>query len=478
MIPMSIVYEEPRLQDPPSEPERPYTPPSSRPPNRPHRSHRSRLVAAAVAAVLLVGVTAETVPAGTPGHQFWTTLADGAPISAPAVAPGAPQVDPQLAAIQAVIQQANSEQVQAIASQNPSAMSDTATPAHYQQLVQVNQNLLAQGVSDIRLTNLTWGPITINGTTATATSYETWLTTFSDSTTMQSTDTNVYTLVQQNGSWIIQDDQQPAATGAPTTGQPPNSQPTTPGNPRQPSAPVAPISPSAQGTSHNWSGYAATSGSYTGVTGTWTVPQLAPSGAPGVGATWVGIGGVNSHDLIQAGTQDVSAGNGQSQFQAWIEMLPAPSQQIPLAVAPGDSITVSITQQGAGSNTWQIAFKNNTSGQTYQTTVHYASSLSSAEWIEEAPSGPNGIVPIDNFGSIGFSNATATQNGQTVDLAQAGAKPVTLLNANSQPLAVPSSIGSDGASFSVARTAASATPAATSNGRRPGIPLNPSIPLN
>ena len=44
-------------------------------------------------------------------------------------------------------------------------------------------------------------------TTATATSYETWVTTFSDSTTMQSTDTNVYTLVQQNGSWVVQDDQ-------------------------------------------------------------------------------------------------------------------------------------------------------------------------------------------------------------------------------------------------------------------------------
>jgi len=190
------------------------------------------------------------------------------------------------------------------------------------------------------------------------------------------------------------------------------------------------------------------------------VPQLAPGGAPGVGATWVGIGGVNSRDLIQAGTQDVSAGNGQSQFQAWIEMLPAPSQQVPLAVAPGDSVTVSITQQSAGSGTWQIAFKNNTSGQTYQTTVHYASSLSSAEWIEEAPSGPNGIVPLDNFGSVAFSSASAVQNGQTVDLSQAGAQPITMLNGSSQPLAVPSAIGSDGSSFSVARTAASATPAA------------------
>jgi hypothetical protein len=38
-------------------------------------------------------------------------------------------------------------------------------------------------------------------------------------------------------------------------------------------------------------------------------------------------------------------------------------------------------------------------------------------------------------------------------------------------LAVPSGIGSDGSSFSVARTAAPATPPATT-GRRPGVPAN------
>ena len=187
-----------------------------------------------------------------------------------------------------------------------------------------------------------------------------------------------------------------------------------------------------------------------------------------MGATWVGIGGVSSNDLIQAGTQDVSSGSGQSQFQAWIEMLPAPSQQVPLAVAPGDSVTVSITQQGTGE--WQIAFKNNTSGQTYQTTVHYTSSLSSAEWIEEAPSGPNGVVPLDNFGSVAFSSASAVQNGQTVDLSQAGAQPITMLNGSAQPLAVPTGIGSDGSSFSVSRTSASATPPAPGRRQPAGAP--------
>jgi hypothetical protein len=237
-------------------------------------------------------------------------------------------------------------------------------------------------VTAIQLTNLSWGPVSVNGNSATATTQETWVTTFSDSTTMQSTDTNVYTLVLQNGSWVISDDQQPTST--PTTGTAPTTPSTAPapGAPTQPQSttPPAVANPVDNNTSRNWSGYAATGSTYTAVSGTWTVPQLTSGGAAGVGATWVGIGGVNSRDLIQAGTQDVASGSGQSQFQAWIETLPQPSQQVPLAVAPGDSVTVSIVEQNAGSGVWTISFKNNTSGQAYQTTVRYTSSQSSAEW--------------------------------------------------------------------------------------------------
>jgi hypothetical protein len=216
--------------------------------------------------------------------------------------------------------------------------------------------------------------------------------------------------------------------------------------------------PAGQNTSQNWSGYAATNGTYTGVSATWTVPQPSATGAAGVGATWVGIGGVNSRDLIQAGTQDVASGTGQSASQAWIETLPQASHQVPLAVAPGDAVSVSITEQGSGTGVWQIAFTNTTTGQAYQTTVHYQSTESSAEWVEEAPVGSGGLLPLDNFRSVAFGQATAVQNGQTIDLAQTGAQPITMLNATGQALAVPSAIGSDGASFSVARTSASATP--------------------
>jgi hypothetical protein len=429
------------------------------PPPRPSRRQSSRTgwLVAAIIAVFVVG-----------GAVVWYGPFGAQPGPAQAQA----QVDPQVATIQQVIQLANMEQAQALNTQNPSVMSNTATAGYYQQLVQTNQSLLSQGVTNIELTNLTWGPVSVSGTTATATTTETWLTTFSDSTTTESIDSNLYTLVDQGGSWLIQDDQQPTAAGTSAQATPGASlpPPATPGTtaPAQPTP--LPAGLTGRNTSRNWSGYAATGTGYTAVSGTWSVPQLAANGAAGVGATWVGIGGVSSRDLIQAGTQDVASGNGQSQFQAWIEMLPAASQQVPLAVAPGDSVSVSITEQSAGAGVWQVAFKNNTSGQTYQTTVQYMSSESSVDWIEEAPAGRGGVLPLDNFGSVSFSGATAVQNGQTVDIAQAGAQPITMLNAANQALAVPSTVGSDGSSFEVARTSAPATttPAGGAAGRRPG----------
>jgi hypothetical protein len=87
------------------------------------------------------------------------------------------------------------------------------------------------------------------------------------------------------------------------------------------------------------------------------------------------------------------------------------------------------------------------------------------------------LLPLDDFSSVGFTQATATQNGQTVDLAQAGAQPITMLNGAGQALAVPSAIGSDGASFQVSRTSASATPVPSAPTRRSPRGVAPIIPI-
>ena len=83
----------------------------------------------------------------------------------------------------------------------------------------------------------------------------------------------------------------------------------------------------------------------------------------------------------------------------------------------------------------------------------------------------NVIEPLDNLGSVPFSGATTVDNGQTVDLAQAGTQLITMLNSGNQLLAMPSAIGSDGSSFMVTRTAAQATTSAIGRGgRRGGTP--------
>jgi len=182
------------------------------------------------------------------------------------------------------------------------------------------------------------------------------------------------------------------------------------------------------------------------------VPQFTPDSPAGADAAWVGIGGVTSNDLIQAGTQQTVSGSGSTQYQAWVETLPQASHPVPLAVHSGDSVSVSITQQPQAQGQWLVAFTNNTTGQTYQVTEHYTSSMSSAEWIEEAPSAARGRqLPLDNFGTIDFSAGSATKNGQTVTITSSGAKAVTMVGRGGQQLATPSALGADGASFTVSR---------------------------
>jgi hypothetical protein len=101
--------------------------------------------------------------------------------------------------------------------------------------------------------------------------------------------------------------------------------------------------------------------------------------------------------------------------------------------------------------------QDHTTGQAYQTDIAYSSSRSSAEWIEEAPVGGRRIVPLDQFGAVQFTNGSAVENGKSVTIAQTGARAITLSDNSGQPLAQPSALASDGAGFTVSRTAASST---------------------
>ncbi len=75
------------------------------------------------------------------------------------------------------------------------------------------------------------------------------------------------------------------------------------------------------------------------------------------------------------------------------------------------------------------------------------------------------ILPIDAFGTVSFSGASATEGGQQVTLAQTQPEAINLETPGGQSLAVPSGIGPDGQSFSVTRTD---VPDTQPRGRRSG----------
>lgn len=218
-------------------------------------------------------------------------------------------------------------------------------------------------------------------------------------------------------------------------------------------------------TSRNWSGYVSTAGNLTAVTASWTVPS-ASSTALGADAVWVGIGGVSSRDLIQAGTQNIVDGSGQTTPTAFYEMLPAVSQTMPIAIHANDSITTSLAQTAPGQ--WQISLKDNTDNQSFNQTFTYSSSLSSAEWIMEAPTTGRRQLPLDNFNSVTFNNASVTQNGRQLSIAQANGHPVTMISSQGQPLTTIGPLAGNGNSFTISRTAAVSIPALPQSIQIPG----------
>lgn len=373
---------------------------------------------------------------GTPAGQTNTSSSDTAAV----------------AAVKDVVQRANEAQVQAYTRNDPTLMRATATTSYYQELVQTNQGLQSSGAESIALLKLEWVDVTVSGTTANAITNETWRTTYSDGSTADSTDRNEYTLVLQAGAWKISADVQPS------------TQIISPGSGTAPSVTQPGTPASVTSSSSNWSGYAANGGTFTSVTGTWTVPTVAAS-ASGADATWVGIGGLTSNDLLQAGTQAMVDGGGTVEYSAWIEMLPQSSRTVPLSVSAGDSVTVTITQQTG--NDWLIAMKNNTTNGSYNVTVQYSSSNSSAEWVQEAPSIGRGLVSLDQFGVVKFSGASAVRDGKTMTASALGAKAITMINGQGQAIAQPSTIGSDGSSFTIARTDATSSPQTGGRRRRP-----------
>jgi Peptidase A4 family len=215
----------------------------------------------------------------------------------------------------------------------------------------------------------------------------------------------------------------------------------------------------------NWAGYAVTPGSgITAVSGTFTVPTAGEL-PPGFSASWAGIGGYSTSDLIQAGVSENSAIGGEllgGQYNAWYEILPASETEISgcsgdasCTVNPGDKISVNISN--AGGDNWDISLTD-AGNWSWSTTVTYASSESSAEWIQEAPSLEDvQTIPAD-VGTVSFGpTSTYTEGGSTDTIAEGSPTLIDESPVGEVNEATTSPLASDGQSFNVCVYAQSCT---------------------
>jgi hypothetical protein len=232
-------------------------------------------------------------------------------------------------------------------------------------------------------------------------------------------------------------------------------------------------------TSSNWAGYAAHRGgvNFKSVTAQWVIPRAnCTAGITGYSSAWVGLGGYSesSNALEQTGTEVDCRRSGESIYFAWYELVPSPSHPIFLSVRPGDLMKATVSASG---HLVTIALADLSNHRSFRRTI-YASQVdtTSAEWIVEAPSDCTSSsdcqsLPLADFGSTSFSSAGATTlNGHTgairspwwatteIKLVPRAARFVSGVIAGAAGEAVPSTLSSSGAAFTVNYEASAQSP--------------------
>lgn len=212
------------------------------------------------------------------------------------------------------------------------------------------------------------------------------------------------------------------------------------------------------GTSTNWSGYAVESSLTSPKTnivneasGQWVVPTVTcTSRSTSYSASWVGIDGYSDNTVEQTGTEH-DCNRGRPQYYAWFEFYPQYAYEINMAVQPGNHMSADIKY--VGNNAFSLTITNLTTNRSFTTTSVVPGALrESAEWIAEAPSSWSGVLPLANFGSESFSNASVNMNGTIGSITNPAWQndPIKMLVSGSAiPKATPGTLSTDGTSFSI-----------------------------
>jgi Peptidase A4 family len=202
---------------------------------------------------------------------------------------------------------------------------------------------------------------------------------------------------------------------------------------------------------YNWSGYAdssKTTGKFTQVGGSWTVPTVTCTPEDEIESSWVGLDGLTDGTVEQTGTSAQCFENTPV-YYSWYEMYPAGTVVLGSTVKAGDKISASIVRTG---DSYKISLTDSTtsgnSGSETETCATTTCLDTSAEWIVERPEySTTGIVPLADYGSTGFTkakvNSTKVINSSGLTADQIGMVDST----DSYLLETTSSLGTGGNNF-------------------------------
>ncbi|MCY0888632.1 MAG: hypothetical protein OWQ59_09280 [Alicyclobacillaceae bacterium] len=188
--------------------------------------------------------------------------------------------------------------------------------------------------------------------------------------------------------------------------------------------------------SKNWAGYVdlANNGQLLRtVTGSWQVPSV-HGAEQSAAAQWIGLGGVQTTDLLQMGTVE-TVQNGQASNVLFWEKLPGAAHDW-VSLPAGATVSASIQPVPGQQGMFELKATVTANGQSKTFTKYvpvsytYASQMEqSAEWISEDPSNQNlSLVPLANMGTIHYSDATA--NGQPIVQSDASTQRMVLVDPN------------------------------------------------
>jgi hypothetical protein len=192
------------------------------------------------------------------------------------------------------------------------------------------------------------------------------------------------------------------------------------------------------GQSTNWSGFAlAGHGPYRSVSADWVQPAVDCQQTPrGFSSFWVGIDGDTTSTVEQTGTE-ADCRSGTPVYSGWYEMYPKAPVTYPDTVAPNDRMSASVVSVGGG--VFQLTLTNHTRGWTETVDPqNTGAALGSAEVIAEAPSSLLGVLPLADFGSVSFTNATV--NGATPTASTPGIDRITMVTSSGTVKAKPTSV--------------------------------------